>query len=223
MTLKDKIAIVTGSGRGIGKAAALMLAKEGAKIVVTARNEKEIRETEKEIKKISDAISVKGDLRNSKDAKKIVDAAIDKFGRIDILVNNAGVAYYEDFSKMSEDKAREIIDTNLNGIFNITREALKHMKEGTIINVSSGAGKHGIGGLAVYCASKFGVIGFTESLAQELDGVKVYAVCPGGVDTKMYSSLFGSRGGLTPEQVAEKIIECAKNKHPSGSSIDVRR
>ncbi len=221
--MKGKVAVVTGSGRGIGRATAIALAKEGAKIVITARNTKEMEETLREVSKFSEGITIRCDVSKERDVENLFSQAMKKFGKIDMLVNNAGVAYYEPFSKMDAVKVREMIDTNLHGIFNTTREALKHMKSGVVVNVSSGAGKNGIGGLAVYCASKFGVLGFTESMAQETKSVKFYSVCPGGVDTNMYFSMFRRHPALKAEDVAEKIKEVCEGKLPSGTSVDVRK
>ena len=113
---------------------------------------------------------------------------------------------------------------NVKGLIFLTKYLLpKINKNGLIINISSGAGKRGFGGLAVYCASKFAVLGFTESLAQELRGIKIVSVCPGGVDTDMYMSFSSGHPSLKPEHIASKIMEiCTEpHKYKSGSSIDV--
>ena len=228
MKLKNQAAIVTGSARGIGRAIVIALAKEGCNIVVNSRTKKEVDATAKEIEELgAGVLPVVADVSNEKDIERMVEAAMKKFGRIDILVNNAGVAVYKDFTKTGKEDWDNIIDINLKGIFLCTKAVLPIMQKrqyGRIINISSGAGKTGIAGLAVYCASKFGVIGFTEALADELpDDIKVYAVCPGGVDTKMYVSMFGEHPSLKPEDIAKKALPLCMpdTKTRSGSSIEV--
>jgi 3-oxoacyl-[acyl-carrier protein] reductase len=154
-----------------------------------------------------------------------VNATIKKFDKIDILVNNAGVAVYKDFSKMDMDEINSILDINLKGLILCTKYFLPHMQKrnyGRIINISSGAGKIGIAKFAVYCASKFGVIGFTEALAEELPrDIRVNAVCPGGVDTQMYASTFGERPSLKPEHIAKKVLPLCMPNAPNGKIIEV--
>mgnify|MGYP001558988048 CR=1 FL=1 len=228
MHLKDQSAIVTGSARGIGRAIAIALAKEGCNVVINSRTKKEVDATAKEIEKMNvDVLPVVADVSNEKDVERMVDETIKKFNRIDILVNNAGVAIYKNFIDTSKEEWDRIIDVNLKGIFLCTKAVLPVMlkqKYGRIVNISSGAGKTGIAGLAVYCATKFGVIGFTEALADELpDSIKVYAVCPGSVDTKMYVSTFGTHPSLKPEDIAKKTLPLCMpdTKERSGRSIEV--
>ncbi len=227
MFLKGKVAIVTGSGRGIGKSIALELAKQGCKVVVTSRTKKEIDETVKEIS--YDALGIISDVSDYNSVKKIVGETIKKFGKIDILVNNAGLAVRKHFSQTEKEEWDKMVDVNLKGAFNFTKEVLPIMliqKSGWIINISSGAGKTGIPGLSVYSATKFGLIGFTEALAQEVenDGVKVYCVCPGSTDTKMYRDLFpGSEAVSKPEDIAEVVLKLCKPdcKTENGSIVNV--
>lgn len=228
MKLKGQAAIITGSARGIGRAIAIALAKEGCNIVVNSRTKKEVEATAKEIEKLGvSALPIVADISKEKDIEKIVEATMKKFGCIYILVNNAGVGLYKDFIEMSTEEINNTLDINLRGLILCTKAVLPIMlkqKYGRIINISSGAGKAGIAGLAVYCASKFGVIGFTEALADELpENIKVYAVCPGGVDTKMYVSMFGQHPSLKPEDIAKKALPLCMpdSKTRSGSSIEV--
>ncbi len=233
MKLQNKVAIITGGGRGIGRSTAIIFTREGCRVVITSRTKKELEETKKIIGKTENILAIEGDVRSEKDVKNIIKKTLDKFGRIDILVNNAGVAYYKPFLETSEKEYDSILDTNLKGTFLFTKHILPIMlkqNSGVIINISSGAGKHGIGGLAVYCASKFGVIGLTESIANELHGtgIKIYAVCPGGVNTKMYLDTWpetNPKSLIQPEEVAEKILSlCLPDcKTPSGVSVDVRK
>ena len=194
MKLKGQTAIVTGGGRGIGRAICQSLAGEGANIVIVARTEREIRETARLVEKQGvRALAVKTDIRKEEEVINMVSKAVNAFGRIDILVNNAGVAYGKYLVETSTEEYNEIMDTNVKGMFFCTKYALPHLLkrgEGRIVNISSGAGKRGIPKLSIYCASKFAVIGFTESVAYETGGgVHVYAVCPASVDTGMYRSL----------------------------------
>jgi len=225
MKLRDQAAIVTGSARGIGKAIAVALAREGCNVVINSRNKKEVETTAKETGKL--ALPIVTDVSKEKDVAKMVDATLKRFNRIDVLVNNAGVAVYKDFKDTSKKEWDNVIDVNLKGMFLCTKAVLPIMlkqKYGRIINISSGAGKTGIARMAVYSASKFGVIGFTEALADELpDDIKVYAVCPGGVDTKMYTSTFGEHPALKPEDIAKKTLPLCMpdTRTESGKSIEV--
>ena len=228
MKLKGQTALVTGGGRGIGRAICLALAKEGANIVIAARNEKEMGETAKLVKKAgSKALTVQADVRQEEDVRNLIAQTAEKCGRIDILVNNAGVAHMKPIEETTLEEYEEIMDTNVKGLFLCIKHAIPHMKNSEnakIINISSGAGKHGLSELSVYCASKFAVNGITEALASELSGrVMVYSVCPGAVDTKMYRSMFPVKPTLKSEHVAEKVLELAlpESNILSGSLIEI--
>ena len=196
-------------------------------IVICGKNKNGMAKTEKELKEMRvDAFSFACDLSKSSDIKKFFNFTVNNFKNIDILVNNAGVACYKNFKDNTEEEINQTIDVNLRGLILTTKYFLpKINRRGLIINISSGAGKRGYGGLAVYCASKFAVIGFTESLAQELDEIKTVSICPGGVDTQMYYGMFGEHPGLKPEHIAGKIVDictCPK-KIKSGSAIKIYR
>jgi NAD(P)-dependent dehydrogenase (short-subunit alcohol dehydrogenase family) len=230
MKLKGQTAIVTGGGKGIGRAICLALSREGADIVIVARTEKEIRETARMVEKEGRrALAVRTDIRREEEVIKMISKAVNAFGRIDILVNNVGVAYRKYIVDTSTEEYDEIMDTNVKGMFFCTKYALPHLLkrgEGRIVNMSSGAGKHGIPKLSIYCASKFAVIGFTESLAYEVGGgLQVYAVCPTSVDTGMYRSMYSDEPVLKPEDVAMKVMELClpETTLPSGSSVEVYR
>ncbi len=224
MNLQNKTAIVTGGSRGIGRSTALALANHGCNVIICSKNENNLLKSEKELKTINEKNSAYVcDLSNISDIKKFADTIKKKFHSIDIIVNNAGVAYYKDLSNNSESEINETIDVNIRGLILMTKYIMPIMnKNGIIINISSGAGKSGYGGLAVYCASKFAVLGFTESLAQEVKQ-KVVAVCPGGVDTDMYTSMSSRRPSLKPEHIAAKILEICTEPHKfiSGSAVEV--
>lgn len=221
MDLLDKTVVVTGGGRGIGRAIAIEFAKEGANVVIAARTESEVEETEKKVKETgSNGFAAITDVTHENDVSKLMESTIRKFGQIDILVNNAGVALRKPFTETTIDDSQKIMDVNVMGTFLCTQEALKYDPK-MIINISSGAGKSGIPELSVYSASKFAVIGLTESIAEEMPQVKLYAICPGGVDTDMYLSLFGRHPDLKPDDIAKKVIETCKNEPDSGSSIEI--
>lgn len=190
----NKTAIVTGSARGIGKAIALELAKEGANVVISSRHIDECNET---VKKISSgkAIAVKCDVSKSSDVDAMVKKTIKAFGKIDILVNNAGIVHFEPFTETTEKNWDKILDVNLKGNFLCSHAVAKHMVEkkikGTIVNIASIAGIVGFAQLAHYCASKGAIIELTKEMAIELApyGIRVNAVAPGVIETDMTKDL----------------------------------
>lgn len=194
MKLKNKVALITGSSRGIGKATAILFAKEGAKVVVNySKSEKEANEVVGEIKKIgSDAIAIKCDVSNEQQVKKMVEKTIKTYGKIDILVNNAGIVYDTPFFKKTVEQWKETLDVNLIGIFLCSRCAAPHMPDGgRIINVSSTNGINSFSPNTMdYDASKAGVIILTRDLAKELaPKILVNSVAPGWVDTEINKDL----------------------------------
>ncbi|WP_440955659.1 SDR family NAD(P)-dependent oxidoreductase [Methanosarcina sp. Mfa9] len=230
MRLEGQTAIVTGGGRGIGRAICLALAREGANVVIAARTWREIQETERLVERVgssSRALAIRTDVRDEAGVQHLIEKAIEGFGRLDILVNNAGVAYRKFLADTSPEEYDKIMDTNVKGIFLCTKYALPHLLKrgnGRIINIASVEGKHGVPKLSVYGASKFAVIGLTEALAYEVGGgLQVYAVCPAGVDTEMYSSMFMVEPALKPNNVAKQVTElCLPGTGiPSGSTIEV--
>lgn len=231
--LEGKVAIVTGGSKGIGKATAIDLVKEGAHVVICARTENDLNQTEKELKKYHDMIiALRADVSKLSDVKKVVSRTLNKFGRIDILVNNAGILIVKQLAKMNDKELEETLDINLKGAFYFAREVLPQMikqRSGVIINVSSGAGKHGFSYLSAYCATKFGMIGMTESLADELSEhkIRVYSVCPGTVDTDMQrdAPMVNRRFMLRSSDVSKRVLSlCMPDcRVRSGSSVDVSR
>jgi len=233
--MDKQVALVTGASRGIGKAIAYLFAQEGMNVVICSRNENQIRKTAVEIQKDTGnlVVPVKTDVRNHVDVDKLVQSALNEFGRIDILVNNAGVAIIKSLVETTDHEYDTIMDTNLSGVFFCCKSVLPHMikqKSGYIINISSGAGKTGFANLSVYCASKFGVIGMTESLAEEVSdyGIKVFSVCPGAVATQMQKEFmsneeFEKRKNqmIQPEEVAQKVLQLIKGKFRTGTSVDL--
>ena len=203
--LKDKVAIVTGGAKGIGKAVAETFQKAGAKIAIWDLDE--------EGQKTADSLNGKFYKVNTSDREALENATqgvISDFGRIDILVNNAGILRDSSFMKMTDDLWDSVINVNLTGVYNCAKVIVPHMKNqkyGRIINASSIAGVYGNFGQANYSAAKAGVIGFTKSLAREVgkDGITVNAIAPGYIQTEMTTSI--------PQEFQEKII----------ASIPVRR
>lgn len=196
--LKNKVALITGARRGMGKSHCLALAKQGAKVAVTDLDLKECEEVVKEIKNQGgEAAAFKMDVSNIKEVEKVFDEAIKHFGRLDILVNNAGIFLPKPALDLTEEEWDKMLDINLKGQFFCAQRAAKEMAKnnppmggGRIINISSVAsGQVGIGiaGGAHYTASKGGVIGMTETLAIEWAelGINVNAVAPGAIDTPM--------------------------------------
>jgi Dehydrogenases with different specificities (related to short-chain alcohol dehydrogenases) len=229
MNLTGQTVLVTGGSKGIGRAICIALAIEEANITIAARNESEIKKTIDKLKELGcKALAIQADVRNEEDVRNLISRTVEEYGRLDILINNAGVAHKKRLEETTLEEYNEIIDTNLKGVFLCTKYAIPHIRNsmnGKIINISSEAGLHGIPELSVYSASKFGVNGMTESLASELDGeIKVYSICPGGVDTDMYKSLYGQRPKLKPEHIAEKVMELVSpdSKVVSGKIIDIQ-
>ena len=196
MKLKNKIALITGANKGIGKATALLFAKEGAKIVVNYySSKKEASFAVDEIEKIgSDAIAIKCDVSKEDEVKKMVDQTINKFGKIDILVNNAGIVFDVPFFERTVEQWKKTLDVNLLGTFLCSKYVSKQMLKmdgGKIINISSTNGINSFSPEAMdYDASKAGIIILTRNLAKELaPKIQVNSIAPGWIDTEMNKDL----------------------------------
>ncbi|HET7378204.1 MAG TPA: 3-oxoacyl-[acyl-carrier-protein] reductase [Anaerolineae bacterium] len=196
MALENKIAVVTGGSRGLGRGVALELAKRGAKVVVNYNSQAGAANEVVDIIKQggSEAIAIQGDVSKFEDAQKLIKAAVEFGGRLDILVNNAGLTRDMLLAMMPESDWDLVISTNLKSAYNCSKAALRPMmrqKYGRIINMSSVAGLAGNGGQTNYSASKAGLIGFTKSLAKEVGArnITVNAVAPGYVLTDLTSTL----------------------------------
>ena len=206
MKLENRIAIITGGGRGIGRATALSFANEGADIVLAARTETEINSVAKEINDMGrKALPIVTDVQLKSDVESMVNQAFTAFGKIDILVNNAGVAIHNPIPNIREEDWDLTMAVNLKGVFLCTQAVFSHMCEqeyGHIVNISSVSGKFGHVNGGAYCASKFAVNGFTETTNNEgrQYGVKASVVCPGPVDTKM-------RRDNHPDDVIEHLTQ----------------
>jgi len=188
----DKVAMITGATRGIGKQIALTLANEGYNIVLNYRTENdELKQLKNEIENQNvKCLAVQGDVTNFEDCKQMIESAIKEFGKIDVLVNNAGITKDMLLARMKEEDFKQVIDVNLVGTFNMTKNIISYMmkaRNGRIINISSVVGISGNAGQTNYSASKAGIIGFTKSLAKEVASrnILVNAVAPGFIETNM--------------------------------------
>lgn len=238
-SLKDQVAIVTGSGRGIGKAIAQALLKEGAKIVISDINEETTAATAAELKaEGGQVIGVPCNVTNSESIDAMVAKVVAEFGRIDILVNNAGITRDDLLIRMTEDKWQAVIDTNLTSAFKVTQKVVKAMsknRHGRIVNISSTSGVHGNAGQCNYAAAKSGLIGLTKTVAVEYakKGITCNAVAPGFIDTDMTRALgediingilsrvpLGRMG--TPDDIAAAVIYLAgAGSYVTGQVIEV--
>lgn len=218
MELQGNVAIVTGGARGIGRGICYELAKDGVRIAVadlpSAAADRD--ETIAEIRRLgSDAIPVDVDVRDSGQTQAMVQATIDRWGQVDILINNAGVISVGLVATLAEEEWDRVLDVNLKGTFLCSKAVAPHMmqrRRGRIINLSSQAGKRGNSGVSHYCASKWGVLGFTQSLAHEMGPfeVTVNAICPGEVDTYMWREVLNpaiaAARGTSTEQAWDAMI-----------------
>jgi len=215
-SLKGKNALITGAGKGIGKAIALALAAEGTNVILLARTAADIEELATEIKTHNvKALAVTADVADIASVNSAVSKALAEFGSIDILINNAGIGKFGKFLDLSPEEFEQIIKINLFGTYYTTRAVLPGMigqQSGDIINISSTAGLKGAAATSAYSASKFAVMGLTESLMQEVrkHNIRVTALTPSTVATDMAKDLNLTDGNpdkvMQPEDVAELIV-----------------
>ena len=203
MKLAGRVALVTGAAQGIGKAVALLLARNGADIVVSDINLEKAEEAANEIKSIGrKALAVKGDVANWNDVERMVEIILEKFAKIDILVNNAGITRDKLILRMTEEDWDAVLDVNLKGTFHCAKAVVRHMakqRSGKIVNIASVVGEMGNAGQANYSASKAGVIGLTKTIAREFAqrGININAIAPGYIETPMTEVL--------PEKAKEEL------------------
>jgi len=201
--LSGKVVLVTGAAQGIGKAIALLLAKNGADVVVSDINLEKAQETAHEIQGMGRrSFAIKVNVADLKDVERMVEAIVEQFGRIDILVNNAGITRDRLILRMTEEDWDAVLDVNLKGTFNCTKAAIRHMSKqkcGKIVSIASVSGEMGNPGQANYAASKAGVIGFTKTIAREFAGrgINVNAIAPGYIQTPMTDAV--------PEKAKEEL------------------
>jgi len=218
--LAGKVVVITGAGRGLGKALAEAFSAEGASLVLGARTSIEIDEL---AARLPNTIAVQTDVRLPRDVDRLVEAAMAEFGRVDVMINNAGLAIYGPVDDTTPDAVDAMIDTNVKGVIYGSQAAFRAMKaqrSGLIVNISSIAGKLHLPNEAVYNASKWAVNGFTGTLRLEAAkfNVKVSCVCPGGIDTPFWKAMDfypfpegidPGRDFMSPEEVAQTVLEMA--------------
>lgn len=233
MTLSEKTAVVTGAGRGIGKAIALALAECGANLVVTARTQSEIDAVAGEVRKLGrKAIAVKADVSENANVQRLFARTADEFGTVHILVNNAGIGSFAQVVDMKVDDFDRMWRVNMRGVFLCTQHAIPFMikqKSGDIVNVASLAGRNAFVGGAGYGATKWALIGFSRSLMLEVrkHNIRVITLCPGSVDTS-----FGDHTSGTPKSSGEipgaqdiarvAVDTLSMPRHVMVSEVDIR-
>ena len=230
MQLKDKVAIITGGGRGIGRAIAIAYAAEGARIVIAARSTEQLDEVATEItEQGAEVLTVPTDLRINADVENLVQKTVDRFGRIDILVNNAGINPRGLFLDSTDEEWEQGWQINVMGVVRCCRAALPIMQQqgtGHIINVGSGMGQVGHANLSVYCASKAALHGLTQAIAEEVwqDGIIANVLIPGPVRTELSKPAWENAGTFRaqsdpwkePEQVVASALFLAAQPPASG-------
>jgi NADP-dependent 3-hydroxy acid dehydrogenase YdfG len=238
MDIKNKIAVVTGASKGIGKSIALSLAEAGADVAISARSTDLLNDVAKEIEKMGRRVFVfTGDMSNENDIKEFVKESVAKLGGIDILINNAGLGHFYPIEKMPTDKWDEMFNLNMRGLFIITRESLPFLKksdESIVINISSLAGKNSFPTGGGYAATKHALMAFSRCLMLEerKNGVRVLAICPGSVDThfdahfdrdKQDMKLTKKEKAMQPEDIAAAILPMIQMPQRTMiSEIDIR-
>jgi 3-oxoacyl-[acyl-carrier protein] reductase len=229
--IKDKIAVVTGGTKGIGRAIAEGLLKSGAKVFVCARDKSDLKRALKQLSALGRAEGEICDVRSEAQVRMMLDEAARVFGGVDILVNNAGVGFIgKTVEEMPPEEFEQTLQTNLFGVFYCCHHAIPLMKRrggGYIINISSLAGQNAHPRMAAYNASKFGLNGFTEALMQEVraDNIKVTAICPGSVNTYFGGDTPSEEKSwqLQPEDIAQVVLDLLEmDDRALPSKIEIR-
>jgi acetoacetyl-CoA reductase len=241
LNLQGAVAVVTGGSRGIGAAICEELGRAGAKVVVNYSGSQgpaeEVVEKINQIGGGGEAVAVQADVSDPEDAQKLIDQAVEQFGRVDIVVNNAGMTIDATLDKLDVESWDQVIQLDLNGCFYTVHAALPHMMEqehGAIINMSSFVGEAGNMGQANYAAAKAGLLGYTKTAALELakSNITVNAVCPGFIETDMTNAMpeevqekitktipLGRFG--QPEDIAQAVRFCIENEYMTGATLDI--
>ncbi|GAC1368730.1 MAG: SDR family oxidoreductase [Ktedonobacteraceae bacterium] len=228
----NKVVVVTGASRGIGKAIAQDFAQQGAKVVLVAQQLAALEELEDALLATgADVMAVPTDLTDAAAVQTLYHEIQQNYGPIDILVNNAAVAVLKPIVQVTAEEWQQMTAVNLHAMFQLTQLFLPAMIErrsGVIINMSAALARNGFPNLAVYSATKAGVIAFTEAIAKEVRryGVQAYAICPHGVHTDLYQRLFGATDPaklITPERVAAEVVKVAAGEGGirSGQTLDI--
>jgi NAD(P)-dependent dehydrogenase (short-subunit alcohol dehydrogenase family) len=213
--MKDKVAIVTGGTKGIGRAVAESLLRSGAKVFVCARNKQEIKEALEDLSRFGEIQGEVCDVRSEDQVRQMIEVCVRVFGGVDVLVNNAGIGIMgKTVEEMSGEEFRQTLETNLFGVFYCCHHAIPWMKKrggGYIVNISSLAGQNAHPKMAAYNASKFGLNGFSEALMQEVrhDDIKVSYICPGSVNTAFGGDRPSEENSwqLQPDDIAQIVLD----------------
>jgi len=222
-----RVALVTGGTKGIGYAIVRDLLKAGFSVAFSARTKEDVDSVASELSEVGkgDVLGVVADARSQEDSEDLIRTTVDRFGGLDLLVNNAGVGIFSPVQEMSLEDWHTQIDTNLNGVFYMSRAAVPHLEKSSdawIINIGSLAGRNTFAGGAAYNASKFGLLGMTEAMMLDLryEGIRVSIIMPGSVDTSFGQGPPGQKSGwaLTSEDVATAVLNLLRypeNAHVS--------
>ncbi len=240
MKLEGKVALITGGAQGIGRAIALLFARQGAKVAISDINLQKAQETCQEVESLGgQAMAISGNVADAKAAEAMMEQAVEKFGGLDILVNNAGITRDGILLRMKEEDWDSVMAVNLKGAFHCTKAALRFFlkrRGGKIVNIASVTGEMGNAGQSNYAASKAGLIGFTKSVAREYAGrnIQVNAVAPGFIDTAMSQAIPQKEREFlikqipmerlgTPEDVAEAVLflACPAADYITGQVLNV--
>jgi NAD(P)-dependent dehydrogenase (short-subunit alcohol dehydrogenase family) len=231
-SVRGKVALVTGGSRGIGLAIARALVAEGAHVAVTGLNGAHLSAARPKLEAAGPGSveTLQADMRRHEDVKRAIDATVSRFGGLDILINNAGIGIFKHVAEMTPEEWSSIIDTNLTGVYLACHAAIPHLRArggGSIINISSLAGKNSFVGAAAYCASKAGLNAFSEALMQEVryDGIRVSYVMPGSVATGFNNGdeTRGADWKTSADDVAEIVVDLLRS-HPRSipSRVEIR-
>jgi 3-oxoacyl-[acyl-carrier protein] reductase len=233
--LEGRVAVVTGGSRGIGLAVAQAIVAAGGSVAIGARTEADVQSAVRALNESGNGVMATGvvcDVRSQSDCEQLIQHTVDVFGGVDILVNNAGIGRFAPVGDMTPDDWRAVIETNLNSLFYCTHAALPHLAargESWVINIGSLAGKNAFPTGAAYNASKFGLIGFSEALMQEVrhDGVRVSYIMPGSVATDFSHPSGHDRSEdawkIQPEDIAQLVTDLLSMPHRTlPSRIEVR-
>ncbi len=229
--MKDKVVIITGGSSGIGRACAFRFAQEGARIVISARNEENLREVEQELLKMgAEVLAVTSDVSNENDCVRLINETLNRFGRIDVLINNAGISMRALFKDLDLKVMRQLMEINFFGTVYCTKYAMRQLLKykGSVVGISSIAGFQGLPGRTGYSASKFAMQGFLDALRVEnlKTGLHVLTVCPGYTESNIRNVALTANGSLqgespreekkmmTSEEVADYIFRGVVNRKP---------
>lgn len=234
MHIDQKVAVITGASKGIGKATALALARENAKLAICARSADLIKTTAEEIKSLgAEVIPFAGDIKEIKIIESFLNQTVTQFGRIDILINNAGLGYFKNIADLPIEEWDEMFNINIRSIFIMTQKALPYLresKESVVVNVASLAGKNSFVGGGGYAATKHALVGFSRCLMLEErgNGLRVLTLCPGSVDTNFFDGHHNKeeikkKNILNDVDIADTIVNMIKMpQHALISEIDIR-